>query len=178
MGCLTSKHRNIPSSWSHLKSFAQLPSLYEEILNHPNTSDEHRRQIESRLLRRRQEYLFTLPTSGELSSQKGLIASQLREQVDGMVLIGIPDELAWNIYIESADVHSIGRYFPWGFHFLFTTLISLLRGLRYQNFAEISRTISKCVFGFPLERLLWLSRCLNTWVRRGFHRTESFKSGR
>ncbi|OSX66640.1 hypothetical protein POSPLADRAFT_1131824, partial [Postia placenta MAD-698-R-SB12] len=81
----------------------QLPHLYDEILNHPNTSDELRRTTESKLLRLKQRLLNALP-----AAQKAKVAAELDELVSGMVLLGIRDELAWTLFIENKDAEHIG----------------------------------------------------------------------
>jgi superkiller protein 3 len=82
--------------------------LYNEILNHSNTSDDLRRITESKLLRHKQQYLHALPFSGKFSSAKAQVATEVEVLVNGAVLLGIPDELAWTIFIEGIDSDSIG----------------------------------------------------------------------
>ncbi|OBZ66566.1 Superkiller protein 3 [Grifola frondosa] len=89
---------------------SRLPNLYNEILNHPNTSDELRRATESKLLRHKQRYLYALPATGEFKTKKVQTAAELDDLVSGMVLLGIGDELAWSLYIESKDVAYIEGY--------------------------------------------------------------------
>jgi superkiller protein 3 len=84
--------------------------LYNDILNHPNTPDDLRRITESKLLRHKQRYLHALPSSGKLSSTKAQIASEVEGLVSGAVLLGIPDELAWTIFIDGKNTDSIGQY--------------------------------------------------------------------
>ncbi|OCH91806.1 TPR-like protein [Obba rivulosa] len=91
-------------------SSSKLPHLYNEVLNHPNTSDELRRETESKLLRHKQRYLHVLSTSGDEATRKAEIAAELEELINGMVLLGIRDELAWSIYIEHKDVAEIKQY--------------------------------------------------------------------
>lgn len=89
----------------------QLPELYNEILNHPNTSDELRRSTESKLLQQKLQLLEALPlTENKLSLKKDLLL-QVQDLCNGMVLLGIPNEMAWIFYIESMDVYNIGMYF-------------------------------------------------------------------
>ncbi|GBE81379.1 Superkiller protein [Sparassis crispa] len=87
-----------------------LPDLYNEILNHPNTSDELRRTTESKLLRHKQRCLHVLPATGESAAQKAQVATEVEELVNGMVLLGIPDELAWTSFIEAKDAARIEDY--------------------------------------------------------------------
>ncbi|PCH43840.1 hypothetical protein WOLCODRAFT_138620 [Wolfiporia cocos MD-104 SS10] len=91
-------------------SSSKLPNLYNEILNHPNTSDELRRSTESKLLRLKQRYLHVLPATGELAAQKAKVAAELEELINGMVLLEIRDELAWSLFIDSKDVETIEEY--------------------------------------------------------------------
>lgn len=84
---------------------SRLPHLYDEILNHPNTSDELRRTTESKLLRLKQRLLNALP-----AAQKAKVAAELDELVSGMVLLGIRDELAWTLFIENKDAEHIEDY--------------------------------------------------------------------
>lgn len=42
---------------------------------------------------------------------KAQIATEVDTLVNGAVLLNIPDELAWNIFIEAKDTDSIGKYF-------------------------------------------------------------------
>ncbi|KAI0371043.1 TPR-like protein [Pilatotrama ljubarskyi] len=89
---------------------SQLPRLYDEILNHPNTSDELRRATEAKLLRMKQRHLFALPTTGKHKESKAQLAAEVDKLISGMVLLKIPDELAWTLFIESKDAPSIEDY--------------------------------------------------------------------
>lgn len=93
-----------------LTSFLQLPELYNEIINHPNTSDDLRRSTESKLLQQKLQLLEALPVVGDKSSLKKELLSEVQDLCNGMVLLGIPNELAWIFYIESMDVYSIGMW--------------------------------------------------------------------
>ncbi|KAH7915212.1 superkiller protein 3 [Hygrophoropsis aurantiaca] len=86
---------------------SELPKLYDEVLNHPNTSDDLRRVTESKLVRIKQQYYFALPIT---DPDKVKIGSELDDLVSGMVTINIPDELAWSIFLEGKDVDSIEGY--------------------------------------------------------------------
>ncbi|PIL34098.1 hypothetical protein GSI_03809 [Ganoderma sinense ZZ0214-1] len=90
-------------------SISQLPRLYNEVLNHPNTSDELRRETEAKLLHLKQQHLFALPPSGK-TTEKVRLASELDELISGMVLLKIPNELAWTLLIESKDAAEIEDY--------------------------------------------------------------------
>ncbi|TFK54052.1 TPR-like protein [Heliocybe sulcata] len=89
-----------------LWSASQLPRLYNEILNHPNTSDETRRTVEGKLLRHRQRYLYCLPDSDE----KAKVAAEVESIINGVVLLGLPDELAWVLYIDGMDSETLEGY--------------------------------------------------------------------
>jgi superkiller protein 3 len=83
----------------------QLPALYNDILNHPNTSDELRRATESKLIRYKQQLFLALPTTDPEKRQVGV---QLDEMVHGIVTIGIPDEFAWCMWFEGRDSDTVG----------------------------------------------------------------------
>ena len=83
----------------------KLPYLYDEILNHPNTSDELRRQTESKLLRRKRDHLFSLPLDDPMKRQ---LAIEVEKLISGVVLLRIPDELAWSAFIEGQNCEAIG----------------------------------------------------------------------
>lgn len=85
---------------------SRLPELYNEILNHPDTSDETRRAVEAKLLRHRQRYLHALP----LSDEKISVAAEVESLVNGVVLLGIPDEFAWVYYIDGMDSETLEGY--------------------------------------------------------------------
>ncbi|KAI0082004.1 TPR-like protein [Panus rudis PR-1116 ss-1] len=89
---------------------SKLPALYNEIMNHPNTSDELRRQTESKLLRHKQQLLYALPATGQHASEKARLRTEVQEMINGMVLISVPDELAWALFIEWKDVETIEGY--------------------------------------------------------------------
>lgn len=89
--------------------FCQLPSLYNEILNHPNTSDDLRRSTESKLLQRKYQHLEAAPVTGVDSSLKQKLLKEVVELSSGAVLLGLPDELAWMFFIESKDAYNIRK---------------------------------------------------------------------
>ncbi|KAI0633616.1 TPR-like protein [Trametes polyzona] len=91
-------------------SSSQLPRLYDEVLNHPNTSDELRRATEAKLLRTKQRHLFALPTTAQYQESKAQLAAEVEKLIGGMVLLKIPDELAWSLYIESKDAATLEDY--------------------------------------------------------------------
>lgn len=54
----------------------------------------------------KQKYFYALPTT---SSEKVLIGKELDELVNGVVIIGVPDELSWSIFLEGKDCDAIGE---------------------------------------------------------------------
>lgn len=86
---------------------SKLPLLYQEVLNHPNTSDELRRSTEANIIHYKQQFFYALPLS---DPQKAMLNSELDELVNGIVAIGIPDELAWSIFLEGMDTDTIDGY--------------------------------------------------------------------
>lgn len=82
---------------------SKLPDLYNEIVNHPKTSDELRRETESQVLQYRRQYLFALPAGKD----KNEVLGQVEELVKGAVVLQIADELAWNTYLELKDCSTV-----------------------------------------------------------------------
>ncbi|TFK44590.1 superkiller protein 3 [Crucibulum laeve] len=91
-------------------SKSRLPTLYTEILNHPNTSDELRREIDSKLLRFKYRLLHSIPGSVSTDSYKAKTYGELEELVNGAVLLQSRDELAWIIFLENVDSEDIAGY--------------------------------------------------------------------
>ncbi|KAJ9476702.1 Superkiller protein 3 [Pseudozyma hubeiensis] len=114
-------------------SISRLPFLYEQVLSHPKAEDELRIEVEAKLLRHRLGLLTSFPPK-QLSSgaaptgtaavdrQQQEKQQQAEEQQDeskralrdeilklasGMVIIGLPDELAWEIDLEWRPVTSL-----------------------------------------------------------------------
>jgi len=85
-----------------------LPLLYDEILNHPNTSDELRRQTESKQLRHKRDLLFALPLDDPMKRQ---LAIEVEKLISGVVLLRVEDELAWSAFIDGRDCETIGIAF-------------------------------------------------------------------
>ncbi|CCM00695.1 uncharacterized protein FIBRA_02734 [Fibroporia radiculosa] len=85
---------------------SKLPNLYDEIMRHPNTSDELRRETEAKLLRHKLQHMRILPSS----PQKAKITAELEDLIGGMVLLKIKDELAWTLFIEGKDAEKIEGY--------------------------------------------------------------------
>ncbi|KAJ3553260.1 hypothetical protein NM688_g3709 [Phlebia brevispora] len=89
---------------------SKLPLLYQEVINHPNTSDELRRETESKLLLHKQRLLYALPSTKEYADQKKALAEEVQEMINGMVLIGVQNELAWRLFIDGRDAETIADY--------------------------------------------------------------------
>jgi superkiller protein 3 len=51
-----------------------------------------------------------LPDTEESASAKTATLKELDELVNGVVLLRIPDELAWIIFLESQDFEIIGQF--------------------------------------------------------------------
>ena len=90
--------------------YAQLTTLYESILNHPNTSDELRRDIEAKQLRYKQQYLQSIPATADGRALKKKVAHDLDELVQGIVLLKKPDELGWRMHFEGADCEDLCEF--------------------------------------------------------------------
>ncbi|KAF8270248.1 TPR-like protein [Lactarius quietus] len=86
---------------------SKLPHLYDEILNHRNTSDDLRRLTESKQLRHVRNHLFSLPLQ---DPRKRKLATEIEMLVSGTVLLRIPDELAWSTFINWKDSETIEGY--------------------------------------------------------------------
>ncbi|EEB87833.1 hypothetical protein MPER_14655, partial [Moniliophthora perniciosa FA553] len=88
----------------------KLPALYEEVLNHPKTSDALRREIDSKLLRYKLKYLYSLPPFDSPEDPKRKVADEVAEIIRGVVILKIPDELAWTLVLDGKDVETIEEY--------------------------------------------------------------------
>jgi superkiller protein 3 len=86
----------------------KLPLLYDEILNHPNTSDELRRRTESKQLRHKRDHLLSLPLDDPM---KRRLAIEVDKLISGVVLLHVEDELAWSVFINGQDRETIGKAF-------------------------------------------------------------------
>lgn len=92
-----------------LISGMKLPTLYDEVAAHPNASEDVRRAAEGKLLRYRLELLESLAGSDNPSLREKLWTA-LDESIKGVVLLGIPDEVAWGLHFQWADSQSIGKH--------------------------------------------------------------------
>ncbi|PVG02399.1 TPR-like protein [Serendipita vermifera] len=88
-------------------SSSKLEDLYTEVLNHAKTSDDLRRSTEASLLQRRKQKLWSIPSA---DSEKDKLRKEFMGMVDGMVLINIPNELAWTLYFEAKDNDDLDTY--------------------------------------------------------------------
>ncbi|KAF8322289.1 hypothetical protein DL93DRAFT_2205831 [Clavulina sp. PMI_390] len=86
---------------------SKLPSMYDEIIGHPSTSDEMRRATESKLFRYRLRYQKALPPN---DAKKGAVRAQVEEMMRGMVLLKIADDLVWVEWFETKDAARISDY--------------------------------------------------------------------
>ncbi|KAJ7124904.1 superkiller protein 3 [Mycena epipterygia] len=84
---------------------SQLPKLYDDVLNHPNTPDELRRATDAKLLRYKQRYLYALPPDRKLA-----ISREVDSLVAGTITLGIPDELAWMLCLDGQDCIDMENY--------------------------------------------------------------------
>jgi superkiller protein 3 len=87
----------------------QLSGLYDQILNHPKSTDELRRTTESKLLRHKVNYLHALPPTDECHMRKRELGKEVDEMIRGVILLKIPDELAWTIYVDEQDCETMGK---------------------------------------------------------------------
>ncbi|KAG1851683.1 superkiller protein 3 [Suillus subluteus] len=139
---------------------SKLPALYNDILNHPSTSDELRRATESKLIRYKQQLFLALPSTDPEKRQLGM---QLDEMVHGIVTIGIPDEFAWCMWFEGRDSDTVGTG-----HAMNLTMITELDILEGLGLAYLKQFIEL----FPtstLTRMLtgYFAYCKATYVDEG-----------
>lgn len=78
-------------------------------MNHPSSSDELRRITESKLLRHRANYLHALPLTKDFQELKSELGKEVDELVRGIILLKIPDELAWTLHVEEQDCETMGE---------------------------------------------------------------------
>ncbi|KXN90207.1 Superkiller protein 3 [Leucoagaricus sp. SymC.cos] len=92
---------------------SRLPQLYTQITNHPNSSDDLLRSTETKLLQYKANYLHALPVTEEFKALKDQLRTEVNELVRGVILLKVPDELAWTLYIEEQDCEIMDEYdFP------------------------------------------------------------------
>ncbi|KAG1761965.1 superkiller protein 3 [Suillus occidentalis] len=117
---------------------SKLPALYNDILNHPSTSDELRRATESKLIRYKQQLFLALPSTDPDKRQVGM---ELDEMVHGIVTIGIPDEFAWCMWFEGRDsdtVEGLGLAYLKQFIELFPTSTLALMLTGYFAYSKVT----------------------------------------
>lgn len=122
-----------------------MPSLYQEVLNHLNTSDELRRSTEAKLIVHKQKYFYALPTT---SSEKATLGKELDELVEGVVVIGVPDELSWSMFLEGKDTDTIGLCL------ISLVQVELLRAVIVGYGLDHLRQYMRLLPATPLARLL------------------------
>lgn len=88
--------------------------------------------MESKLLRYRLQYLRALPPDGKgKSSLKAKVWAEVEEMARGAVVLNVGDEVAWNMFLESRDVGSIGELYVSPLTFRMLTRLTLFgRGIR------------------------------------------------
>ncbi|KAG7088368.1 hypothetical protein E1B28_012371 [Marasmius oreades] len=89
---------------------SRLPALYAELLNHPNTSDELRRKTDAKLLRYKLQYLHSFSTADPTDGPKSKLATEVTDLIKGAVILKIPDELAWILFLDGKDAGTIADY--------------------------------------------------------------------
>jgi superkiller protein 3 len=84
----------------------QLPALYDAVLNHPDTSDEFRIEIEGKQLRHKYDYLVAIPDLGHIALKQKL-SMEVDDLVDTIVLLRKRDELGWKVYFQGRDCYEM-----------------------------------------------------------------------
>lgn len=87
-----------------------LVEIYNEIINHPLTSDDLRRDIESQLLKFKYDHLLSV--SANEQPLKSDLLSQVMTMASGIVNINIKNDLAWCLIIEWFNVEYLNNYIP------------------------------------------------------------------
>lgn len=110
---ITNKDAMTNAAGVNIWSKSLIPSLLEGVLNHAATTDEGRRWAEAELLRYQYRLLLALPEDSAPAKGKGanktkapsksLLKTQVQDMARGMVLLGIPDPLAWKIHLDWQD---------------------------------------------------------------------------
>ncbi|KAF8629112.1 hypothetical protein AX17_005698 [Amanita inopinata Kibby_2008] len=86
---------------------SKLPALYVEVINHPSTADELRRDTESKLLRYKYRYMRSFPSASAAGKVTTHVLHEINELIDHAVSLRIPDELAWTLALQRMDAESI-----------------------------------------------------------------------
>lgn len=112
---------------------SMLPQLYRQVLDDPDASgqDDLRRDMEKRLLVHLRTLLRALPSSFDAKDvdlkrvekrvevkreeeiEKGRVRKEVEELASGMVLIGIPEEVAWMVELEWSDRPGVWDDIDW-----------------------------------------------------------------
>ena len=87
-----------------------LVEIYNEIINHPFTSDDLRRDIESQLLKFKYDHLLSV--SANEQPLKSDLLNQVMTMASGIVNINIKNDLAWCLIIEWFNVEYLNNYIP------------------------------------------------------------------
>lgn len=103
----------------------QLPTFYSEVINHPNTTDDQRRETERKLLRYKQQYLHSVPNTKDHVDLKSRLREEVNELINGIVILKIPDEDAWMAYLNGIDHQTLS----WPFF----SLVVFLSDFSQQN---------------------------------------------
>ncbi|WFC99924.1 Superkiller protein 3 [Malassezia yamatoensis] len=84
---------------------SRVPDLLDLIRNHPRTEDGMRRDAEAKLLRHFYKLTLAVPIKGPQSNpaMKETVMKQTIEFARGFVVLQVPDELAWSIYLDWSD---------------------------------------------------------------------------
>ncbi|PWZ02562.1 hypothetical protein BCV70DRAFT_2683 [Testicularia cyperi] len=117
-------------------SQSRLPGLYDQILSHPKAEDELRVETEAKLLRHRVALLLAFPpkqllprgsaptgtaavdaneqakrdqADEERQRQKEALRDEIVKLASGMVIIGLADQLAWEIELEWRPLASLAH---------------------------------------------------------------------
>lgn len=88
----------------------QLPHLYIQIMNHRKCSDDLLRMTESKLLQCMVNYLYALPVTEEFRTTKNKLRTEVNELISGIILLGLPDEFAWTLYMEKQDCENMCKF--------------------------------------------------------------------
>ncbi|RXW12392.1 hypothetical protein EST38_g13464 [Candolleomyces aberdarensis] len=120
---------------------SKLPTLYNEVLNHPKTSEDLRRSTEAKLIQFKQKHLYSTPATGV--KVKGKLREELENLIDGVVLIRRPNEEAWLLYLdwqdwekfEDLDLSTLRAYVEL---FPDSSLASIVKGYLFYNGVSLS----------------------------------------
>lgn len=84
-----------------------LADLYDFVLQHPYASDELRRATEAKQLRFYHRITLAIPAYGPHADEilQGQLRNKTQELAKGMVVLHIPDELAWRVFLEGTNAN-------------------------------------------------------------------------